>query len=60
MNGFQNPQAHNIEKPFPGCLGRVVNLFDQSAGIPENRLLANKPHGAGEIPFLCFKIFFAL
>ncbi|XP_017229153.1 uncharacterized protein LOC108204299 isoform X2 [Daucus carota subsp. sativus] len=46
MNGFQNPQAHNIEKPFLGCLGRVVNLFDQSAGIPENRLLADKPHGS--------------
>ncbi|KAK1353005.1 DUF3741 domain-containing protein/DUF4378 domain-containing protein [Heracleum sosnowskyi] len=46
MNGIQDHKAVNIEKPFPGCLGRVVNLFDLSAGMPENRLLTDKPHGS--------------
>ncbi|XP_074332708.1 uncharacterized protein LOC141670658 [Apium graveolens] len=46
MNGIQNHKALNIEKPVPGCLGRVVNLFDLSAGMPENSLLTDKPHGS--------------
>ncbi|KAI4300109.1 hypothetical protein L6164_033523 [Bauhinia variegata] len=44
MNGVQNRKFHNIEKPFPGCLGRMVNLFDLTAGVTGNRLLADKPH----------------
>lgn len=51
MNGIKNHKAHNIEKPFPGCLGRVVNLFDLSAGMPENRLLTDKPYRDGEFLF---------
>uniref|UniRef100_A0A9I9DW56 DUF3741 domain-containing protein/DUF4378 domain-containing protein n=1 Tax=Cucumis melo TaxID=3656 RepID=A0A9I9DW56_CUCME len=34
----------NTEKPFPGCLGRMVNLFDLSAGVSRNKLLTDKPH----------------
>ncbi|XP_038897602.1 uncharacterized protein LOC120085607 [Benincasa hispida] len=35
---------NNTEKPFPGCLGRMVNLFDLSAGVSRNKLLTDKPH----------------
>ncbi|KAL1350127.1 uncharacterized protein [Arachis hypogaea] len=44
MNGVQNRRVHNVEKPFPGCLGRMVNLFDLTAGVSGNRLLTDKPH----------------
>ncbi|KAI7982884.1 hypothetical protein LOK49_LG15G00736 [Camellia lanceoleosa] len=47
MNGIQNGRARNLEKPFPGCLGRMVNLFDLSTGVPGNRLLTDKPHHDG-------------
>ena len=47
MNGIQNRKFHTTEKPFPGCLGRMVNLFDLSSGVPGNRLLTDKPHGNG-------------
>ncbi|XP_017974842.1 PREDICTED: uncharacterized protein LOC18613005 [Theobroma cacao] len=46
MNGIQNRKGQNIEK-FPGCLGRMVNLFDLNTGIPGNRLLTDKPHPDG-------------
>ncbi|XP_061341437.1 uncharacterized protein LOC133287781 [Gastrolobium bilobum] len=44
MNGVQNRRVHNVEKPFPGCLGRMVNLFDLTAGVNGNKLLTDKPH----------------
>ncbi|KAK4272968.1 hypothetical protein QN277_021453 [Acacia crassicarpa] len=44
MNGLQNKQIHNSQEPFPGCLGRMANLFDLSAGVTGNRLLTDKPH----------------
>ncbi|GLT28211.1 hypothetical protein SLA2020_031600 [Shorea laevis] len=46
MNEIQGRRAQNFEK-FPGCLGRMVNLFDLSAGVPGNRLLSDKPHRDG-------------
>ncbi|CAK7349474.1 unnamed protein product [Dovyalis caffra] len=48
MNGIQNRKAQNIEKQFPGCLGRMVNLFDLSNGVAGNRLLTDKPHRDGD------------
>ncbi|KAF8006247.1 hypothetical protein BT93_K0514 [Corymbia citriodora subsp. variegata] len=47
MYGSQNRKVHNFEKQFPGCLGRVVNLFDLSAGVTSSRLLTDKPHPYG-------------
>ncbi|GFZ17638.1 methyl-coenzyme M reductase II subunit gamma, putative [Actinidia rufa] len=47
MNGIQNGKISDLEKPFPGCLGRVVNLFDLSTGVAGNRLLMDKPHRDG-------------
>ncbi|XVF72142.1 hypothetical protein PTKIN_Ptkin12aG0096400 [Pterospermum kingtungense] len=46
MNGIENRKGQNIEK-FPGCLGRMVNLFDLSTGVPGNCLLTDKPHQNG-------------
>lgn len=37
-------KAQNREKPLPGCLGRMVNLFDLSTGVAGNRMLADKPY----------------
>ncbi|XP_061969978.1 uncharacterized protein LOC133692842 isoform X1 [Populus nigra] len=47
MNGMQYRKGQKIEKPFPGCLGRMVNLFDLSNGVAGNRLLTDKPHHDG-------------
>ncbi|KAG7989813.1 hypothetical protein I3843_03G255900 [Carya illinoinensis] len=46
MNGIQNRKFHTTEKQFPGCLGRMVNLFDLSSGIAGNRLLTDRPHSS--------------
>ncbi|CAN1131381.1 hypothetical protein LINPERHAP2_LOCUS6366 [Linum perenne] len=40
-------QVQNTENNFPGCLGRMVNLFDLANGVGGNRLLTNKPHHNG-------------
>ncbi|XP_073050663.1 uncharacterized protein [Primulina eburnea] len=48
MNGIhQNVENHSFEKSFPGCLGRVVNLFELNAGVSSNRMLSDKPHREG-------------
>ncbi|XP_027093822.2 uncharacterized protein [Coffea arabica] len=47
MNGFHKGKNHNVEGPFPGCLGKMVNLFDMSGGMAGNRLLTDKPHRDG-------------
>lgn len=49
MNGIQSRKGQNVEKPFPGCLGRMVNLFDLNTGITGNRLLTDKPHYDGNL-----------
>lgn len=46
---IQDSKFHNNEKPFPGCLGRMVNLFDLTAGVTGNRLLTDKPHRDGNL-----------
>lgn len=50
MNGIQSRKASNVEKPFAGCLGRMVNLFDLSTGVTGNRLLTDKPYLDGNVP----------
>ncbi|PIA25707.1 hypothetical protein AQUCO_10800004v1 [Aquilegia coerulea] len=45
MNGIQNRRgAHNLEKPFPGCMGRVVSLLDYGPIMTANRLITDKAH----------------
>ncbi|KAK8517967.1 hypothetical protein V6N12_016801 [Hibiscus sabdariffa] len=46
MNAIQQRKGQDIEK-FPGCLGRMVNLFDLNSSVPGNRLLTDKPHRDG-------------
>ncbi|XP_041990956.1 uncharacterized protein LOC121742012 [Salvia splendens] len=48
MNGISsNGKARNFEKTHPGCLGRMVNLFELNIGVSADRLLTDKPHGDG-------------
>ncbi|XP_023514688.1 uncharacterized protein LOC111778914 isoform X1 [Cucurbita pepo subsp. pepo] len=50
MKEVRRRKARNkMEKPFPGCLGRMVNLFDLSAGVSSNKLLTDKPHRDGSV-----------
>ncbi|KAK9733838.1 hypothetical protein RND81_04G096000 [Saponaria officinalis] len=50
MNGFHvNGKERGSEKAVPGCLGRMVNLFDLTSGISGNRLLTDKPHNDGSL-----------
>lgn len=56
MNGTShNGKNHQFEKTHPGCLGRMVNLFELNIGVSPNRLLTDKPHRDGAYSFyLCF------
>lgn len=47
MTGIQNGKTHKFEEPFPGCFGKMGNLFDLTAGIPGNQLLTEKPYRNG-------------
>lgn len=50
MNGVHlNGKPRGSEKPGPGCLGRMVNLFDLTSG---NRLLTDKPYNDGIFLFI--------
>ncbi|PIN17724.1 hypothetical protein CDL12_09605 [Handroanthus impetiginosus] len=45
MNGtFSTSENGNLEKIYPGCLGRMVNLFELNIGVSPNRLLTDEPH----------------
>ncbi|KAL8092916.1 uncharacterized protein LOC141690195 isoform X1 [Apium graveolens] len=47
MNGIQNSKTHKFEEPFPGCFGKMGNLFDLTAGVPGNQLLTEKSYCNG-------------
>ena len=47
MNGVQSRKPYTTEKPVPGCLGRMVTLFDLSSGVAGNKMLTDKPHRDG-------------
>lgn len=52
MNGVhQSGNNGDFEKTFPGCLGRMVNLFDLNVGMAGNRLLTAKPYRDGAYSF---------
>ncbi|KAG8389126.1 hypothetical protein BUALT_Bualt02G0196800 [Buddleja alternifolia] len=40
----QNGKSRNFGKTHPGCLGRMVNLFELNIGVSANKLLTDKPH----------------
>ncbi|CAH9134090.1 unnamed protein product [Cuscuta epithymum] len=47
MNQIQKGKTQISEEHFPGCLGRVVNLFDLNIGIAGNKMLMDKQHQDG-------------
>ncbi|KAL0390864.1 UNVERIFIED_CONTAM: hypothetical protein Scaly_0443500 [Sesamum calycinum] len=48
MNGTsRNGKNCNFDKTHPGCLGRMVNLFELNIGVSANKLLTDKPHSDG-------------
>ncbi|KAL9143021.1 hypothetical protein ABFS82_14G208900 [Erythranthe guttata] len=48
MNGSsRNGKTSDFEKTYPGCLGRMVNLFEMNIGVSANKLLTDKPHRDG-------------
>ncbi|KAH6771290.1 hypothetical protein C2S52_016093 [Perilla frutescens var. hirtella] len=48
MNGTSHDgKSRNFENSHPGCLGRMVNLFELNIGVSPNRLLTDKPHRDG-------------
>lgn len=44
MSGFHNRKAQDLKKPFPGCIGRMINIFDFSAGVAGNKMLTERAH----------------
>ncbi|KAI4319344.1 hypothetical protein MLD38_032950 [Melastoma candidum] len=38
----QHRRARSLDKQFPICLGKMVNLFDLSAGLTSNKLLTDR------------------
>ncbi|KAL5711724.1 hypothetical protein ACHQM5_013978 [Ranunculus cassubicifolius] len=44
MNDIHSRRSQNLEKPFPGCMGRVVNLLDFGPRMTANKLLTDKAH----------------
>ncbi|XP_076898379.1 uncharacterized protein LOC143551923 [Bidens hawaiensis] len=47
MSRNHNDRNNNLGSPIPGCLGRMVNLFDLNTSLGTNRLLTDKPHYEG-------------
>uniref|UniRef100_A0A1J3K3H1 DUF4378 domain-containing protein n=1 Tax=Noccaea caerulescens TaxID=107243 RepID=A0A1J3K3H1_NOCCA len=47
MDELRGRKAQKIESPVPGCLGRMVNLFDLGTAVNGNKLLTDKPHRDG-------------
>lgn len=45
-------QDLQVLAPFPGCLGRVINMFDLSNGVVATKMLTEKAHRDG-MPLLC-------
>lgn len=52
MDELRGRKAQKIESPVPGCLGRMVNLFDLGTAVNGNKLLTDKPHRDGNYCFL--------
>lgn len=44
----------DLPDSLPGCMGRMIGLFDLSAGMTKTKLLTEKPHMDGN--FSCFFI----
>lgn len=51
MKGIQKKKGQDLQKPFPGCMGRVVNVFDLNANIVGTKLLTERAYRDGNIFF---------
>lgn len=49
MNATPKTRGADLEKPFPGCMGRMINLFDFGPGMTGNKLLTDKEHQHGSL-----------
>ncbi|XP_008809662.1 uncharacterized protein LOC103721293 isoform X2 [Phoenix dactylifera] len=48
MSGFQQRKVQDLQKPFPSCMGRMINIFDlSSTGMAGTKLLTDKAHRDG-------------
>ncbi|XP_010556872.1 PREDICTED: uncharacterized protein LOC104826058 [Tarenaya hassleriana] len=47
MNGHRRRNDQGMGRQIPGCLGRMVNLFDLAANGGGNKMLTDKPHYDG-------------
>ncbi|XP_038974783.1 uncharacterized protein LOC120106018 isoform X1 [Phoenix dactylifera] len=47
MSEFQKQKVQDRQKPFPGCMGRMINMFDLNAGMAGANLLTDKAHRDG-------------
>jgi hypothetical protein len=52
MKGVQDKrhrkkQDLQVLPPFPGCLGRVINMFDLGNGVVATKMLTEKAHREG-------------
>ncbi|KAI3990790.1 hypothetical protein MKX01_011698 [Papaver californicum] len=44
MDSIQKTRGADLEKPFHGCMGRMITLFDFGPGMSGNKLLTDKEH----------------
>lgn len=47
MSGFRKRKVQDLQKPFPDCMGRMINMLDLNFGMAGAKLLADKAHGDG-------------
>ncbi|MQL73569.1 hypothetical protein Taro_005907 [Colocasia esculenta] len=48
MNEFQHRKgARHLQKPIPGCMGRIVNVLDLNAGMAGRKMLTDRANRDG-------------
>uniref|UniRef100_A0A1D1XKH1 Glutamate--tRNA ligase 1 n=1 Tax=Anthurium amnicola TaxID=1678845 RepID=A0A1D1XKH1_9ARAE len=48
MNEFQNRKVvRDLQKPIPGCMGRIVNILDLNAGTTGKKMLTDRANRDG-------------
>ncbi|MQM20566.1 hypothetical protein Taro_053589, partial [Colocasia esculenta] len=47
MNEPQNRKVQELQKPIPGCMGRMINIFDLSVGMAGTKMLTDRAHPDG-------------
>nr|CAD1843943.1 unnamed protein product [Ananas comosus var. bracteatus] len=47
LSGSRNRKALDSQKPVSGCMGKMINLFELSAGMTGTKLLTDRAHRDG-------------